>query len=301
MMLMKKLLLGCLGVFFSMTTKAQTLVVLGTTQDAGKPQIGCQQSCCNNLKNKFYVTSIGVTDTKNKKNYLFDASPDITAQTNLLTAKTGVNSIAGIFVTHAHIGHYTGLMYLGREGLNTVKTSVYVMPRLKKYLTSNGPWSQLVSLKNIDLVSLQSETPVELGGDLIVIPISVPHRDEFSETVGYRILGAKKSALFIPDIDKWNFWQKDIVAEVKSVDYAFIDGTFFADGEINRPIKEVPHPFISETVALFNNEPLAVKQKIYFIHLNHTNPAHNPQSPQRIGLEKQGFHFASVGARFMLN
>jgi pyrroloquinoline quinone biosynthesis protein B len=253
------------------------------------------------LKNRFYVSSLGVSDTKNKKNYLFDASPDITTQTNLLSSKTGVSGIAGIFVTHAHIGHYTGLMYLGKEGLNTVNTSVYAMPRLKKYLTSNGPWSQLVTLNNIDIKLLRAETPVELGGDLIVIPISVPHRDEFSETVGYKILGAKKSALFIPDIDKWNLWQKDIVTEVKSVDYAFIDGTFFADGEINRPIKEVLHPFISETVSLFNNEPIAVKQKIYFIHLNHTNPAHNATSPQRIMLEKQGFHFATVGASFVLN
>jgi pyrroloquinoline quinone biosynthesis protein B len=298
---MRKVLLGCFLLLFINTIDAQTLVVLGTTQDAGKPQIGCQQSCCSNLKNRFYVSSLGVSDTKNKKNYLFDASPDITTQTNLLSSKTGVSGIAGIFVTHAHIGHYTGLMYLGKEGLNTVNTSVYAMPRLKKYLTSNGPWSQLVTLNNIDIKLLRAETPVELGGDLIVIPISVPHRDEFSETVGFKILGAKKSALFIPDIDKWNLWQKDIVTEVKSVDYAFIDGTFFADGEINRPIKEVPHPFISETVSLFNNEPLAVKQKIYFIHLNHTNPAHNATSPQRITLEKQGFHFATVGASFVLN
>jgi pyrroloquinoline quinone biosynthesis protein B len=298
---MRKVLLGCFLLLLINTIDAQTLVVLGTTQDAGKPQIGCQQSCCSNLKNRFYVSSLGVSDTKNKKNYLFDASPDITTQTNLLSSKTGVSGIAGIFVTHAHIGHYTGLMYLGKEGLNTVNTSVYAMPRLKKYLTSNGPWSQLVTLNNIDIKLLRAETPVELGEDLIVIPISVPHRDEFSETVGFKILGAKKSALFIPDIDKWNLWQKDIVTEVKSVDYAFIDGTFFADGEINRPIKEVPHPFISETVSLFNNEPLAVKQKIYFIHLNHTNPAHNATSPQRITLEKQGFHFATVGASFVLN
>ena len=298
---MRKVLLGCFLLLLINTIDAQTLVVLGTTQDAGKPQIGCQKSCCSNLKNRFYVSSLGISDTKNKKNYLFDASPDITTQTNLLSSKTGVSGIAGIFVTHAHIGHYTGLMYLGKEGLNTVNTSVYAMPRLKKYLTSNGPWSQLVTLNNIDIKLLRAETPVELGGDLIVIPISVPHRDEFSETVGFKILGAKKSALFIPDIDKWNLWQKDIVTEVKSVDYAFIDGTFFADGEINRPIKEVPHPFISETVSLFNNEPLAVKQKIYFIHLNHTNPAHNATSPQRITLEKQGFHFATVGASFVLN
>ena len=176
---MRKVLLGCFLLLLMSTIDAQTLVVLGTTQDAGKPQIGCQQSCCSNLKNRFYVSSLGVSDTKNKKNYLFDASPDITTQTNLLSSKTGVSGIAGIFVTHAHIGHYTGLMYLGKEGLNTVNTSVYAMPRLKKYLTSNGPWSQLVTLNNIDIKLLRAETPVELGGDLIVIPISVPHRDEF--------------------------------------------------------------------------------------------------------------------------
>lgn len=282
-------------------TKAQTLVVLGTTQDAGKPQIGCQKACCANLENRFYVASLGVTDTKNKKNYLFDATPDITAQYQLLSSKNRVQSIDGIFLTHAHSGHYTGLMYIGKEGMNASKIPIYAMPRLKKYITSNGPWSQLVALNNIDIRLLKAETPIELGGDLIVIPISVPHRDEFSETVGYKILGAKKSALFIPDIDKWKLWEKDIVTEVKNVDYAFIDGTFFEDGEINRPIQDVPHPFISETISLFTNEPLAVKQKIYFIHLNHTNPAHNKTSPQRIAIEKQGFHFAALGTSFILN
>jgi len=280
---------------------AQTLVVLGTTQDAGKPQFGCQKACCANLPNRFYVASLGVTDTKNKKNYLFDATPDIAAQYQILSSKNSVNSIDGIFLTHAHSGHYTGLMYIGKEGMNANKVPVYAMPRLKKYITSNGPWSQLVALNNIDIRLLRAETPIELGGDLIVIPISVPHRDEFSETVGYKILGAKKSALFIPDIDKWKLWEKDIVTEVKNVDYAFIDGTFFEDGEINRPIQDVPHPFISETVSIFKNESLAVKQKIYFIHLNHTNPAHNKTSTQRIAIEKQGFHFAVVGTSFILN
>jgi pyrroloquinoline quinone biosynthesis protein B len=133
------------------------------------------------------------------------------------------------------------------------------------------------------------------------MPIVVPHRDEYSETVGFKIIGTKKSALYIPDIDKWEIWEKDIIKEVNAVDYAFIDGTFFEDGEINRPIKDVLHPFISETVSIFKNEPLSVKNKIYFIHLNHTNPAHNQESQQRIALEKQGFRFASLGAQFILN
>jgi len=287
--------------FFISLANAQTLVILGTTQDAGKPQIGCQKNCCKNLKDRFFVSSLGVTDTKNKKNYLFDATPDITAQFDRLSKTNGVTSIDGIFLTHAHSGHYTGLMYVGKEGMNARKIPVYAMPRFISYLTNNGPWSQLVTLGNIDLKPIQSEAPITLNSSLTVIPIIVPHRDEFSETVGFKIIGAKKSALYIPDIDKWKLWQKNIVSEVKAVDFAFIDGTFFNDGEINRPMHEVPHPFVSESISLFKDEPLSVKQKIYFIHLNHTNPAHNRTSPQRISVEKQGFHFATLGTQFILN
>ena len=298
---MRRIIIFIFWGFFYASTNAQTLVVLGTTQDAGKPQIGCQKSCCKNLKDRFLVSSLGVTDTKNKKNYLFDATPDITAQFDRLSKINGVTSIDGIFLTHAHSGHYTGLMYIGKEGLNASKIPVYTMPRFSNYLRSNGPWSQLVTLGNIDLKPLQSEAPIRLDSALIVIPIVVPHRDEFSETVGFKIIGAKKSALYIPDIDKWRLWEKKIVEEVKSVDFAFIDGTFYEDGEINRPIHDVPHPFISETISIFKNESLFVKQKIYFIHLNHTNPAHNKTSKQRIAVEKQGFHFATLGAQFILN
>ena len=298
---MKRIIFIIFLIFCLLGTKAQTLVVLGTTQDAGKPQIGCQKSCCKHLKDRFFVSSLGVTDTKNKKNYLFDATPDITAQYERLTKTKGVRSIDGIFLTHAHSGHYTGLMYLGKEGMNAIKIPVYAMPRFISYLRGNGPWSQLVTLGNIDLKPLQSEVPIQLDSGLMVIPIVVPHRDEYSETVGFKIIGDKKSALYIPDIDKWNLWEKSIVSEVKGVDFAFIDGTFYEDGEINRPIGEVPHPFISETISLFKDEPVSVKEKIYFIHLNHTNPAHNKTSPQRIAIEKQGFRFATVGAQFVLN
>jgi pyrroloquinoline quinone biosynthesis protein B len=298
---MKSSIVGVFLFFFSAVAGAQTLVVLGTAQDAGKPQIGCQKKCCKNLKSRFFVASLGVSDIKNRKNYLFDATPDITAQYQLLSSITGIKSIDGFFLTHAHSGHYTGLMYLGKEGLNGNKIPVYAMPRLTKYLTNNGPWSQLVTLENINLMPLQSLVPITLDNVLIVMPFVVPHRDEFSETVGFKIIGAKKSALYIPDIDKWKLWEKDIIKEVNAVDYAFIDGTFFEAGEINRPIKDVPHPFISETVSIFQNEPLSVKQKIYFIHLNHTNPAHNKSSLQRIAIEKQGFRFASIGAQFILN
>ncbi len=91
------------------------------------------------------------------------------------------------------------------------------MPRMHSYLSSNGTWSQLVEYSNITLRLLLPGRSVKLGG-LSVNPFLVPHRDEFSETVGYTITGMNKSALFIPDINKWARWELDIAEVVDAFD-----------------------------------------------------------------------------------
>ena len=280
------------------------LTILGIAQDAGYPHIGCNKDCCNkNISDdvEYFVTSIGLSDIENNKHYLFEATPDITSQIKYL--KDGVENkkiIDGIFLTHAHIGHYSGLMYLGREALGAKNVPIYTMPRMKRFLEENGPWSQLVSLDNIDLKEINHNENVILSSDLRVIPIRVPHRDEFSETVGYKIIGKNKSALFIPDIDKWDLWDKNIIKEVKSVDYAFLDATFYSGEEINRSMSEIPHPFISETIDIFKDELIETKNKIHFIHFNHTNPILNKNITLRDSIQKLGFNFSKFGDRYML-
>ena len=171
---------------------------------------------------------------------------------------------------------------------------------MKKFLTNNGPWSQLVSLQNIVLKNLQHDSTMVLNQKLKVTPFIVPHRDEFSETVGYKIEGSKKTALFIPDIDKWKTWHKNIIEEVKKVDYAFLDATFLNQYEVKRAMSEVPHPFVQETTTLFQHETLATKNKIIFIHFNHTNPALQENSKERKRIEKLGFRFANENDNFDL-
>jgi len=279
------------------------ITVLGIAQDAGYPHIGCKKDCCNKNTgdNKYYVTSIGLTDIENDKYYLFEATPDIGEQIKYLkSGRENKKLIDGILLTHAHIGHYSGLMYLGREALGANKIPVYTMPRMKKFLESNGPWSQLISLDNIDLKEINHNQNIQLSNDLIVIPFNVPHRDEFSETVGYKIIGKNKSALFIPDIDKWDLWRNSIVDEVKSVDYAFLDATFFSGDEINRSMKETPHPFVLETIDIFMDEDLGTKNKIHFIHFNHTNPLLNQKINLRDSILKLGFNFAKFGDKYGL-
>ena len=122
---------------YKTTSNNNFITVLGIAQDAGYPHIGCKKDCCNkNIgDNKYYVTSIGLTDIENDKYYLFEATPDIGEQIKYL--KSGVANkklIDGILLTHAHIGHYSGLMYLGREALGANKIPIYSMPRMKHFL-----------------------------------------------------------------------------------------------------------------------------------------------------------------------
>jgi pyrroloquinoline quinone biosynthesis protein B len=191
-------------------------------------------------------------------------------------------------------------MYLGREALGANKIPVYTMPRMKKFLESNGPWSQLVSINNVSLKEIENNQKIQLSENLKVIPFYVPHRDEFSETVGYKIIGKNKSALFIPDIDKWELWERSIIDEVKSVDYAFLDATFFSGDEINRSMKEIPHSFVLETIDIFMDEDLGTKNKIHFIHFNHTNPLLNQKINLRDSILKLGFNFAKFGNKYDL-
>ena len=284
----------------------QYITILGTAQDGGFPHIGCQKKCCDDFYKgilpKQQVVSLGLVDKESQQKFLFEATPDISTQlADLEKNHLKTNTIIdGVFMTHAHMGHYAGLLYFGKEALGKKDIPVYAMPKMKEFLSNNGPWSQLVTTQNIVFLDLQKDSIVPLSNALKVTPFLVPHRDEFSETVGYKIEGNTNSALFIPDINKWSLWEKNIVEEVKKVDYAFIDATFFKEGEINRPMSEVPHPFIEETVALFENESLATKNKVIFIHFNHTNPALQSNSKERNELELLGFRFATEGQRFKL-
>lgn len=284
-----------------------TLYVLGTVQDGGSPHIGCQKECCADLFNtpdsRRKVVSLGVVDAEHGKSYLFEATPDISFQLKSLKtfAKAEMETPTGIFLTHAHMGHYTGLMYLGREALGAHKVPVYALPRMKAFLESNGPWEQLVALDNIDLQEIQFDHKVSLTTNLEVSAFQVPHRDEYSETAGYTIKGPNKTALFIPDIDKWSRWEKSIVDEIKKVDYAFLDATFFDGKEINnRDISEIPHPFAIESLALFKTLPPSEKEKIHFIHFNHTNPLLNSESEATKAVLDQGFKIASYHQRIPL-
>ena len=298
------LISGPCGVFAE--ERAPYIYILGVAQDAGFPQAGCYKPHCmpgwNDPERKITATSLGLIDPSSKKKYIFEATPDLPEQLFLLEQEAPSDdfSLNGIFITHAHIGHYTGLMYLGREAMGANGVPIYVMPKMEQYLRENGPWSQLIALNNISLMPLRNDRS-EVLNNLKVTPFLVPHRDEFSETVGYSIQGPKKTALFIPDINKWSQWKENILERIQLVDYALIDATFYDNNELpGRDMSKIPHPFVVETMATLSLLPREQREKVWFIHMNHTNPLLNSNSDQAQEVRAQGFNIASTGLRLKL-
>ena len=287
-------------VAFNQDNSTYSLKILGVVQDGGLPHLGSNKLCCKNIEQKRYVTSIMLVNNENNESYLFDASPDINEQLNFMGDRIK-KDLKGVFLTHAHIGHYTGLMYFGREALNSKLINVYAMPRMKNFLEKNGPWSQLVSLENISINEINSNSKISVDTNITIQPIEVPHRAEFSETVGYKIYGPNKTVLFIPDIDKWYLWEKSIIDEIKQVDYALIDATFYDSEEVNyRDLSEIPHPFVVESMELFDSTSDEEKKKIFFIHLNHTNPLLDKDSDQYKFVKDKGYNVAEEGMKLKL-
>jgi len=273
---------------------APHVVVLGIAQDAGHPQADCRKACCRaawaDPAAGHRVASLGIVD--GDRAWLVDATPDLPHQLHELLGEQ--RQLAGIFLTHGHMGHYTGLLHLGREAMGAADVPVYAMPRMAGLLLGSEPWALLSRLDHVEVHRIAAGAPVQLSETLSVTPFAVPHRDELSETVGYRIEGPNRTVAWLPDIDKWARWDTPLEELLADVDVAWLDATFYADGEIARDISEVPHPFVVETMARLADHP-ELAAKVRLVHLNHTNPLLQPGSTEAAKVEAAGLRRASRG------
>ena len=288
-------------------SSAPYLVVLGTAQDGGYPQLGCDEPHCRAAQQDpsllRHVASALVVDPATGQRWLLDATPDLPEQLELARDHAAPERaggrpplFTGIFLTHAHMGHYTGLMHLGREAYATAATLVFATARMGEFLTTNGPWSLLFEAGHLEHVELIPGERYPLNERLSIVPVEVPHRGEFSDTVGFVVEGPNASALFLPDIDKWERWEVEVEDVLERVDVALLDGTFFDGDELpGRDMSEIPHPFIVESLARFGPLPRQERDKIRFFHLNHSNPAIDARSPARRTIVRAGMHVARDG------
>ena len=272
-------------------------VVLGIAQDGGVPHLGCRQKLCVEARRdpskRLRVASLGLIDGASGKRFLIDATPDFEEQVSRLGGFPD-----GILLTHAHIGHYLGLAQLGREAINARGTPVFCTPSMARFLRENRPWSRLVERGNVDIHEIEPDKEFVLTDSLRVTALKVPHRDEDSDTVAYVVAGPSRRLLWLPDIDKWEKWDRRIEEVLRTVNEAFLDGTFFSAEEIpGRSIAEIPHPLVSETVSLLSTEQ--GRARVFFVHLNHTNRLLWDKKETR-RLRDEGFGVATEGQRLPL-
>lgn len=294
--------------------------VLGTAQDGGFPHAACSCDRCEAARRNpalaRRVASLAVVLPESGKVFLIDATPDLPEQLAALADLQGTPPgrvdrvpVDGVFLTHAHIGHYLGLAYFGYEAVHTQNLPVWCTARMARFLRDNGPWSQLVSLGNISLRELDDleaggasgGAAIDLGEGVLVRPVVAPHREEYADTLGFRVEGPHATLLFVPDTDSWDAWGDRLAEALAGVDVALLDGTFYSADELpGRDVSEIGHPLIADSLERFGDAVRSGALRVLFTHLNHSNPVLVADSPERRAVEQAGFAVAEEGAELPL-
>ncbi|MFB6076838.1 MAG: MBL fold metallo-hydrolase [Candidatus Nanohaloarchaea archaeon] len=218
-------------------------------------------------------------------NYLFDVPPGIRCQ-------VGEEYIDGVFLSHAHLGHVTGLLYFGKEAFNADNVSVHCSATVHEFLQENPPYRLLLDRGNIEVDQFEAGDAINVMG-LTVRPVEVLNEGYVTtDTNAFVIETADTRLFYMSDIDEWT---DDAVAAVADADVAIVDGCFWSREEIER-YENVPHPPVQESLEILGD----LDTEIYFTHMNHTNPILDPGSPERQQVEDAGFHVAEEGMEIEL-
>jgi len=288
--------------------------VLGNAQDGGFPHAACSCPNCSAARTdparREYVSSLALILPS--RTVLVDATPDIREQLDTLRdvgahgagapeGRVDRQPVDGVLLTHAHIGHYLGLAFFGFEAVHTKNLPVYATPKMATFLSRNAPWEQLVHTNNIALNPIKPGERFALGDDVFVTPLLVPHRDEYADTVAFVFEGSRTRVLYIPDTDPWARWSTAPESVFAGIDVALVDGTFFSGDELpGRDLSKIGHPLITDSMNRLGASVESGALEVLFIHLNHSNPLHDPTSLAHQQVLDAGFAVAHRGLEIPL-
>lgn len=263
--------------------------VLGSAQDGGVPHLGCGCGRCRGAREDRNLqrspASVKVYDEEKEVNYLFDVSPDIRFQ-------VGDEFIDGIFVSHAHLGHLTGLLYLGTEAFNADRVPVYCSEKVDRFLHENPPYRLLMDRDNVETNVFADGEVVDVMG-IEVTPFEVVNKGYVpTDTHAFTIQSDRTTLFYVTDVDRW---AEETLDAIRAADIAIIDGCFWSAEEVER-YQHVPHPPMEDSIA----DLAGFDTDIYFTHMNHTNPVLDPDSPEREMVEENGFRVVDDGMEIEL-
>lgn len=287
------------------------VIVLGSAQDGGFPQwdcncVNCQLSRSGELR--FRLRSSLALEDDLGNIIILDASPDLKHQVDVIGSSRQrigricsdrVSPIDAILITHAHWGHVMGLLEFSAGA--SFEVPVYCSPSVSSIIYASPVFRSLIDGDFIRIMEFKDNIPLEIvnyRGQKTYFKLEafkVPHREDFTDTYGFKIFHKSSSITYIPDI---KVLDEEIIRKIDDTDFLFFEGTFYWDDElwrvskIKRTSKELGHIPIVESLLILRELEIDMK---YYIHLNHTNPVLRSGSDERRSVEDAGIKIVDDG------
>ncbi|MCY0093818.1 pyrroloquinoline quinone biosynthesis protein PqqB [Hoeflea ulvae] len=303
------------------------IIVLGSAAGGGIPQWNCNCVTCRVARDAPDMhsgqVSLAVSADDGRHWFLINASPDLRQQvlaTQQLAPSVGHvrhTPIAGVILTNGEVDAVAGLLSM-REGS---PFAIHANARVLDILAAN-PIFNVLNPERVKRLPMPLDEPFEpvlpdgTGSGLEVTAFEVPgkvawylERDASiprytpGDTVGLT-LRARTGGPEVHVLTACAGVTPDLAKRLRGSALVFFDGTLWRDDEMieaglaQKTGQSMGHLSMSGpdgTIALL--EPLAIDRKV-FVHINNSNPALLPGSPERQAVEAAGWIMPELGQEF---
>jgi pyrroloquinoline quinone biosynthesis protein B len=306
------------------------VVVLGAAAGGGVPQWNCGCAVCRTARTEqpeLRSTQASIAVSRDGDHwFLVNASPDLRQQligAPQLHPKAGElrhSPISGVILTNGEIDAVAGLLSM-REGS---PFSIYAHAKVLAILSANSIFNVL-SEKNVRREAIEVDKPFEPAlpdgspSGIEVLPFTVPGKsawylegkahpggdDGAGDTLGLRV-SDRATGRYFYFLAACAGVTDELKSRLAGAPLIFFDGTVWRDDELiaaglgNKTGQSMGHIAMSgEHGAIEALAHLDIGKKM-FLHINNSNPALLPSSPERKIAERAGWQIPADGTEIVL-
>ncbi len=272
---------------------------LGTAAGGGLPQwncacAGCEAARRDGLRRRQDTLAVS---GDGRSWYLLNCAPDVDLSAPELRPGPGLREtpLRGVVLTSAELDHTLGLA--------TLREATGIAVHATAPVLAVAPALPLLdSYTRVDRHVLAAGAPTPLDGGLTVTAVPLGRkRPRYASAageapdwvVGLRLSDSGATLVYAPCLAAWT-------DDLGDADLVVLDGTFFHDDELRR------HTGVDRTARQMGHLPIAgslpllAGRRCLYTHLNNTNPAARPDSPERDLLRRHGVDVAPEGGLISL-